>query len=335
MNATRTNELPRFLLDMLAAVPRAGDGVHPWLFKVSRQLWPHRTRDEIISLLKATVDGCGRAVPEKEIADAVDAAKDCAWQPRTASSYTPADKVTAWPKRNVEQIEALCAEGYGLPDLWEASPVRLEANEPHTEEIMDRLFPGDPLLCVGKYAKKPTGEIYTAFDTRPREAWRGELASLELVVPSPMAKLEGVTKKGKPSRHTLDATGPRHFLVIETDFSIFARDGKTETEFAPLVRQLDAQGFTIADMGAAVLLHLAQRAPLVLAVYSGGKSLHGWFFCAGQPEAKLRRFMEHAVALGADHATWCKSQFVRVPDGTRGNGNRQTVFFFDPNLTKP
>jgi hypothetical protein len=34
-----TRELPAFLRDMLAAPPRAGEGVHAWLFRAARQLW--------------------------------------------------------------------------------------------------------------------------------------------------------------------------------------------------------------------------------------------------------------------------------------------------------
>ena len=66
--------------------------------------------------------------------------------------------------------------------------------------------------------------------------------------------------------------------------------------------------------------------------HSGGKSLHGWFFCAGQPEERLLRLMRYAVSLGADPATWTRSQFVRVPDGTRDNGKRQAVYLFNPEV---
>ena len=72
----------------------------------------------------------------------------------------------------------------------------------------------------------------------------------------------------------------------------------------------------------------------MLAVHSGGKSIHGWFYCAGQVECRLRRFMENAVSLGADRALWTRSQFVRMPDGTRENGNRQCVYFFNPEVLK-
>jgi hypothetical protein len=48
-----------------------------------------------------------------------------------------------------------------------------------------------------------------------------------------------------------------------------------------------------------------------------------------QPDEKVARFFRYAVSLGADPATWTRSQFVRVPDGTRDNGRRQTVFFLN------
>ncbi len=40
--------------------------------------------------------------------------------------------------------------------------------------------------------------------------------------------------------------------------------------------------------------------------------------------------MRYAVALGADRATWTRSQFVRMPGGTRDNGKPQTIYFFNP-----
>jgi hypothetical protein len=124
-----------------------------------------------------------------------------------------------------------------------------------------------------------------------------------------MTSVHGKTKEGNKSQHTLSNTGPRRFLVVEQDAGL-------------------------PDEQAAVLVHLAKRAPLVLAVFSGGKSIHGWFFCAGQTEERLRAFMNFAVELGADRATWTRSQFVRMPDGTREGGARQTVYFFNPEGVK-
>jgi hypothetical protein len=59
---------------------------------------------------------------------------------------------------NAEQSEAVIALGAGLVDLWEISPIRIENSESHTDEILDAIFPGDPLLWVGR-SSVHSGEI--------------------------------------------------------------------------------------------------------------------------------------------------------------------------------
>jgi hypothetical protein len=277
-----------------------------------------------VQLLAERVAGCGRHVPRSEILAAVQNSLACPWQPRgQATGFAPAAK---WPEPNSEQIEAIVQEGAGLADLWETSPIRIEEDREQAETILDRLFPGNPLLCCGR--------SQSSFDTKPRADWRGQLGQLQFIVPSPMSARLGRKKNPQPgqrelSAHTLDNTGPRRFLVVECDFSLYARDGRTETKFTPLLRRQAQNGMRPADICAAVLLHLAQRAPLVLAFHSGGKSIHGWFYCSGQPEDKLLRFMRYGVSLGADPATWTRSQFVRIPEGKRDSGEPQTVYFFN------
>jgi len=218
-----------------------------------------------------------------------------------------------------ELIEAVVNSGNGLVDLWEASPIRLESNEPSTDEIIDILFPGNPLLCCGWKRHH--------FDTRPRRHWY-KLHELEFIVPNPMTARQGLTRTRKLSAHALTSTGPRRFLIVEFDFA----EGSTcETR---LLSKLKAEGRDIRDLSAALLLHLAEMAPLALAVYSGGKSLHGWFYCAGVAEENVSRFCSYAAALGADRATWVRSQFARMPDGLRDNGKRQSVYFFNPGVLK-
>ena len=124
-----------------------------------------------------------------------------------------------------------------------------------------------------------------------------------------MAKEKGLTKGGRLSPRSLDNTGARRFLVVECD------EGSEDTQ-------------------AAILSRLGRFLPLVLVVLSGGKSVHGWFFCEGVPEGELLKFMRFAVSLGADHATWSPCQFVRMPDGQRDNGKRQGIVFFNPGPVK-
>lgn len=289
---------------MLTAPPKAGDGVHNWLFSVARQLHAHLPAVEIIALLESKVQGCGRHVSRKEITDAVTSALACAWRPGTSAPVQSASN--KWPVVDEKRREQVIGGGGSLCDLWEASRVLLDDNDSHTETIIDQLFPGNPLLCCGLSMSE--------FDTKPREAWRGEMSGLQLIVPSPMTAPKGWKKNPKPdedplSAHTLDNTGARRFLVCEFD-----------------------RGTT--DEQAALILHLGTFAPLVCALHSGGKSLHAWFFVEGHQDEKVLKFFRYAVCLGADSATWGRSQFVRMPDGTRDNGRKQTVFFLNFNVFK-
>jgi len=291
---TRHARLPQFVRDLLATVPHSGNGVHRWLFRVARHLHAHLPAGEIVTLLRNAVSNCGRYVPQSEIIDAVKNSLACAWQPSNDQASKLA--VSKWPIINQEQREPIVRDNGGLVDLWELSTPRIEDSAQHAEDIIDQLFPDNPLLCCGR--------SQSDFDTRYREEWRGELARLQFIVPSVMTALIGKTQDGRQSKHTLSNTGARRFLVCEFDAGTI-------------------------DEHAAILRHLAGYAPLVRAVFSGRKSLHGWFFVHGQPEEKVLKFFRYAVSLGADPMTWTRSQFVRLPDGTRSSGERQTVFFLN------
>jgi hypothetical protein len=283
--------------EFLKGCPKAGDGVNRWIFRAALML--HRTGvpvSQMPALISAATTKCGRVVTDQEIERAVVNSGISLGNGNQAERRTP-----RWPQPNHEHIEAIAHDGPRLDDLKQMSPVKWNDGKPHTEEIIDILFPGNPLLCVGLTNSK--------FDTLPRESWRGRLIRRQFIVPSPMRKDVGITKDGKSSKHTLDNTGPRRFLVIEFDQGAF-------------------------DQHAATLAHLAKFGPLVMAVHSGSKSLHGWFYVQGQPENKVDKFFRYAVSLGADPQLWIRSQFVRLPDGWRDNGKRQSVIHFNPSLIK-
>jgi hypothetical protein len=217
---------------------------------------------------------------------------------RNACGWAPSEpNAPRWPIVNeIARQAILRGEPFSVTELKACSPAigeRLTAGE-----IVGSLFPGDPLLCCGA--------SNAVFATAKWSEWQldNELPRLSLIVPSAMSAKEGLTKEGRVSAHTLANTGPRHYLVIEQD------EGT-----------LDEQ--------AAILTHLARKAPLVLAVHSGGKSIHGWFQALGYSEEQLKEFMRYAVSLGADRATWTRSQFVRMPGGTRENGKRQEILHFN------
>jgi len=237
---TNSQTLPQFVRDLLASPPRRGGGLNNWFYRIARILHPYRDSAEIINLLLAAT--AGEPVKHGEIERAVERSKATAWRP--GQPPCARTQISPWPKLNQEQRDAIIRDGGALVDLWENSPVRFDDNKPRTEGLIDALFPGNPLLCCGKSNSK--------FDTKTRSGWRGKLSALQLIVPSPMTARTGLTKDNPPkeSAHALSITGPRRFLVIEFDHGG-------------------------VDEHAALLLHLAARAPLAIVVHSGNKSLHG------------------------------------------------------------
>jgi hypothetical protein len=287
--------LPTWARDLLASPPAAGTGFHAWLFRCARALFKcGRDEGDIRQILENAADACGRRVPAREIGDAIKNAQ------RTAHTRQPyAHQRKPWPEADEAARRAITAAGAGLVDLWEESPVRPDDGM-DAEFYADALFPAGALLCVAK------AQNFAA--TLPREEWRGRLNDWQFIVPSPMTARTGLNQNGEDTPRCLQNTGARRYLVIEAD---------TGT----------------ADEQAAILLHLASEAPLALALHSGGKSVHGWFYCAGQPEESLRLFMRRACRLGADYHTFTRCQLVRLPEGLNAKtGKRQRVHYFNPHV---
>lgn len=226
------------------------------------------------------------------------------------------------PSVDYNRIDKIVRSGCGIYDLWEQSPIRFCDDQAHTEEIIDTIFPGNPWLCVGIGKYK--------FTTQRRETFRGELAAAEFIVAQPMSSQFGLTSEDQPSQHSLQNTGPRKHWIIDFDFCEKDKTGK-DTEWAELVRGWTNEGISVTDACAALLDYFSLFAPLGLVLHSAGKSCHGWFPCAGATQAQIESFTRDAFALGADPQLFRnKSQFVRMPDGTRSdNGQRQVTYFFD------
>lgn len=335
-----TDKLPDFLNDLLDSCPTAGSGVNGWLYQVAKQLHVHMDGNAIESLLRAKVKGRGRIVTDKEIHRQVECARARAFRPNDPERYAEtwgepqvgvenssnrtisAPPAPPWPAPNFDLIKNITASGWGLYDLWESSPLRYDDGESHAEDIIDVLFPDNPLLCCGLTAYQ--------FATRRRATWRGHLAKYSFITPNPMLQVQGLTVEGKVSEHCKSATARRVYLVVEFDFAEFARDGETPSEWAPLVQEWRAAGVSVLDATAALHRHLSEYLPLVAAVHSGGKSLHGWYPAFNHTDRDLRLFMRYAVKLGADRMLWNRAQFCRLPGGRRANGKPQTCYYLDP-----
>ena len=138
----------------------------------------------------------------------------------------------------------------------------------------------------------------------------------EFIVPCEQIARTGLTAEGKESTHALSNCGERKYLVAEFDFP---EDRWSEYG----IDRLNGQS--------ALILALAKSHPLVMVVDSKGKSLHAWFYVEGKTEPDVSAMFTDFLRLGACSTTLTKSQFVRMPDGSRsedkGRGVRQSVLF--------
>jgi len=198
-------ELPKYAQDRLRSCPRPGQGVNPWIFNTALSLTRYFEDDDIIEILEAFVSCDGR---EREMLRAVARAREIANEEERGGSQLRA----LWPAVDYTMVHRTVIDcPVRLKDLESISPVRVGGDAPMTEEILDTLFPGNPLLCFGKWP--------WSFWTRPREHWRGRESTFQFIVPNPMIKETGVGKDGKESKRCLANTGPRRFLVTEFDIS--------------------------------------------------------------------------------------------------------------------
>lgn len=283
--------------DDLRPCPAEGTGVHSWMFASACYLRRrgYTNEDQIFQ----RIESASTRKDAREISDAVRnsaAAVDAQSSFRRRGGRVKVAGKIPKAEPNKEAIARL-VETYGDEQtLRSLSPA--DVSSWTAENVIDLLFPESPLLCFGKRDVDA--------ETRPRELIRGTEQAFAKIVPNPMTARHGTNKNGKRSPRCLDNTGARRFLVCEFDH---------ETR----------------DTQSGALLRLAELAPLTIVVWSGGKSLHGWFFCEGVDRRLGDAFFKYATSLGADPALYTRCQLARFPGGTRfETGAKQEVIFINP-----
>jgi hypothetical protein len=198
-----------------------------------------------------------------------------------------------WPDVSGSKRQKAINDGnISAEELRRVSPLK----QTSAQQVLPILFPGDPLIWATMLVGSPG-------DTLPLRQWLPVAGMQQFIVPNPMISRD-IPKNGK-SRRCLTNTGRRFYLVVESDIGT-------------------------ADEQAGILWHLARFAPLVMAVHSANKSVHGWFHVDNRSERQNRELMEYAVPLGADPATFVKCQPVRMPGGHRPSKGKQEILFFNP-----
>ncbi len=210
-----------------------------------------------------------------------------------ARTERPREPKHAWLKTATDRIfsEWKTTE-QDLIDMSDVHPKDIDQRA-----LLECLFP-DPhgLVCIGA--------AFNRFTTAPL-AEHENLSHGQFIVPCYMTARQGITTEGKPSCRALSNTGERRFIVL--DF-----DSPPTEHHASIIRWL-----------------MKYRAP-VLVIKSGGKSLHAWYSTEGQD--RDAQFWNLAIMAGADPAIrQNRGQAVRLPMGTRDNGNVQGVLYFNPN----
>ena len=328
----KLTRLPQFARELLASCPKAGGGVHNWLFRAARVLhhfYPNKR--ELALLLEKASANCGREVPEQEIIDAICNSASCAWNPGQPQTGTAGVvRTAAWPAYDRDLAGSIWedvsfAEHPRSLQLFDE--VSLAVRSPVcwpdvacAATILRLLHPGrDPLLCAGVGTDCVGTGLLSEWDRGVQMRARGLrqgpvfLDDLQFVVPNPMVAEQGYTKDGRESLRCRDnAARHRRFLVVEFD-------QKGDEHLQP-----------------ALLWHLRELAPMALCVHSGGTSLHGWFYVEPQPEQWQMRFFRYAVSIGSDPRMWLPEQLVRMPNGQRRDEDgvilaKQKVLYFDPN----
>jgi hypothetical protein len=297
----RNGGLPAWLRQEIEICPTAGSGVHDYQFRVARLLARHWAPDEIFTFLRTQVTGCGRHVSEAETWRQVNRGLQA--DGRRKVRVAPGAETPKWPLASPEFVSAFEGEAaIKAGDLRDLSPSKLKADRT-SRNYLESLFPGNPLLCCGRYLVH-NGETVPSCRTRSLSEWGARVNDLELIVPSTMTNAFGVNQDGRKSHRCLNNTGSRRFLVVEFDCGTY-------------------------DQQASRIWRLSRLAPLVMVVWSGGKSLHSWWSATAAAESELEKFFRLAVSVGADPHGWCRCQLMRMPQGLRSNGSRQRVVYFD------
>lgn len=239
---------------------------------------------------------CDELVTHRSVPDReIQAAIEFAYS-GTGSPLNFGRKALTWP----EPSPALIAK-----TLATTPPAFADAGTdgPGADQVLAALFQPGELVCTGRNQEQAL--------VRPLEASLADAHWQQFIVVNPMRGEFAVNYEGDLSARCQNNVKRRRYLVAECDDRTISK---------PQQAQLVGR--------------LAQFAPLVLVVDSGGKSLHAWFRIEDWCPREQAKFFAAACLLGADPTRWDVCGWLRMPGGLRvENGcpqTRQRVLYFNP-----
>jgi hypothetical protein len=272
--------------------------VHKRVLQQLRWFWDTPDQD-IFNTVYREFRGCGRDVTYDIWHSIANGrrflAKVNGWSLPDDGSQVPAGGTTSFHPR-LTDINRL-AQSQVIRGGRDAGLVYGNGSGESPEAILEGLFGGE-MVCIGREKWSAQTGFLSEF---------GDLAGFQFIVPNPMERKWGKTQLGKDSQRALESVKERWFLIVEFDDPNLG-----------LVSQEK------------ILWHLGKLRRLLMIVWSGNKSLHGWFEVRGSREEESLSFFEYAMSLGADPPMWNAHQWCRLPGGTNGKtGNQQRVLYFD------
>lgn len=203
---------------------------------------------------------------------------------------TDTTKLPPWPMKH----HAERAKRFDHPSMFDPNA----PTDVSTSDVLRTLYAPDDIICVGwkvwQYSTMPAKEFFLT------------AKNAEYIVANTMTA-ELSAAGSKRSKAIASPPEKRKFAIVEFDTN------DTREQQAAVLSSLHAPSH-----------------PLALAVWSGGKSIHGWFNVSGlSPYLKLR-FYRFAAWLGADESLYDMAKLVRMPGGRRSNGNEQHILYWEP-----
>ena len=287
------------ILERLTPPPEYG--VHTWTLSTARKCRNLGiSRDSTESLIKAfePLLRDGRNFQFNEVENAVNKAFSTDLKAE-ASRVSDSISRMQWDPLMTSQIHDQAAK---TPEDWRAISLS-DPDKLTPKEVLEIIMKPSPesLICVGY----KNGDYGFKRITKEFQEYKN-LEYYAYVIPAMMNAKTGKTQSGKTSAGAKSNTGERLYNVVDLD------DPPPEEH-------------------SSILWKLAEFRKPDLVLRTGGKGLHGWFPVSGDDD----HFWHAAVLLGADVRIYKnKSQLVRLPNGTRDNGERQEVLFINPNLTQ-
>ena len=285
----------------LAEAPVAGE-THRWLAQVASGVSQVLTAQKCFEFLRRCCDVhvAHRPVPDREIVAAVDFAYGSGVQ-GSGVQANYGRRAIEWPDQNEEVIRRVLETVEPVFDGETSTGMR-------PSDVLPHLFRDGELVCTGADSDRAT--------IRTVENVLCDADTLQFICVNPMRGSLAVNHAGRPSARCQNNVMVRRYLVAEFDDASLSK-------------------FQQAQLASA----LGDMAPLVMAVASGGKSVHAWYAVEAMTRQDQARFFAVACLLGADQTRWDICGWLRMPGGMRvkqdGSRVRQRILYWNgPSFAK-